>query len=84
MKLMYTVVASAALLIMIGCTDPKGATRVLKQQGYTNIKMTGYEPMMCSQDDAFSTGFEASNPNKMYVSGSVCSGLTKGYTIRFK
>jgi hypothetical protein len=77
----------AAILIVLlfsaGCTDEKGARRVLQQNGYTNITITGYRPFMGSEDDQYSTGFTAISPSGQRVSGSVCSGVLKGSTIRF-
>lgn len=73
------------LVVMIltcfrGCTDESGARRVLEQQGYTQIEITGYRPFM--SEDQFSTGFKAVSPNGSHVSGAVTSGVMKGYTIR--
>jgi len=66
-----------------GCTDPAGATRVLTQQGYTNIEITGYRWGMGGEGDTHITGFEATSPNGTRVSGAVTSGWLKGSTIRF-
>jgi hypothetical protein len=76
----------AAITIIIGlgaCSDAPTAERVLRENGYTDIKTTGYDFFACGKGDNFSTGFTATSPNGHKVSGSVCSGLLKGATIRF-
>jgi hypothetical protein len=71
------------LLCATGCTRTDQATMVLKNEGYTDIKITGYALFMCGEDDTFSTEFTAKNRNGQIVSGAVCSGLLKGATIRY-
>ena len=67
-----------------GCKDAAGTKRVLAQNGYTNIVITGWRPFMKSDTDWYSTGFEATSPNGSKVTGAVTSGLFwKGSTIRF-
>ena len=70
------------LLGMGGCTDPDSALKALKDQGYDEIKITGYEFGACGRDDSYSTGFEAKSLSGKKVKGVVCSGLFKGSTIR--
>lgn len=66
------------------CTRPEQATRLLEQQGYTDIRITGWRPMMAGKDDNVSTGFEATAPNGEKVSGAVTGGMIfKGSTVRF-
>lgn len=75
---------AAAALVLAACTDPKEATRVLEENGYTEVKMTGYSFFACSKDDFFHTGFEATSVVGKRVEGTVCSGmLFKNSTIRF-
>jgi len=76
-------IALIALLCATGCTRTDQAITVLKNEGYTDIKITGYEFFMCGKGDTFSTGFTAKNRNGKIVSGAVCSGLLKGATIRY-
>lgn len=71
-----------AYLCRDGCTSPDDTVRVLEQQGYTNIKITGWRPMMAGKDDTFSTGFEATSPSGAHVTGAVTGGWMKGNTIR--
>lgn len=70
------------ILCLFSCTDEDKATRILKEQGYTEIKITGYSPFACSEDDVYSTGFKAKSVSGNYVKGTVCTGLLKGSTIR--
>jgi hypothetical protein len=73
------------LLILTSCTDKDDAIRILSQQGYTEITITGYDYGACGKDDKFSTGFTALNLNNKVVRGTVCKGfLLKGSTIRLK
>jgi hypothetical protein len=70
------------VLLLAGCTSSNEARRVLAQDGFTNIKTTGYRPFKCSDSDSFQTGFEA-DKNGKHITGTVCSGLLKGATIRY-
>lgn len=72
-----------AFLFFVGCTDENGATRTLRNNGFTNIEITGWSPFSCSEEDVFRTGFEATSPTGVRLSGAVCGGWFKGNTIRF-
>ena len=61
----------------------KGKTQ-LENQGYTNVKNTGYNMFCCDDNDTFSTGFEALDINGNKIEGCFCSSLLKGVTIRFE
>ena len=79
------IVLILAALLLAACTSPESATRVLTSNGYTDVRMTGYNFFACSQDDVFHTGFEAKSPNGTPVKGTVCAGLIfKNSTIRFE
>lgn len=80
------IVFSIALVALIaGCVNNSDATRILSQQGYTDIRMTGYQWWACSDDDFYHTGFVAKSPANVEVEGCVCSGLLfKNSTIRLK
>lgn len=72
------------LLTGSGCTNQKDATRILQENGYTNIEMTGYRWFLCGRDDWYHTGFRATHYAQQPITGAVCSGLLfKGSTIRF-
>lgn len=79
-----TIIVSGFFLIAPkACTQEEKTTRLLEQQGYTNITITGWRPSMAGKDESFSTGFEATSPNGQRVSGAVTGALLKGSTIRF-
>ena len=70
-------------LSLTACTQPETASRVLSSQGFTNIKMDGYDFFNCSKDDAYHDKFAAKGPTGQQVSGVVCAGLFfKGSTVR--
>lgn len=83
MKRLLLAVASVATLALAACSDGDTARRVLIQQGYTEIEITGYSPFSCGKDDSFATGFVATSPAGIRISGTVCSAFFKGATIRF-
>ena len=80
---MKKIVLIAAVLLMTGCTSKNDAERALRAEGFTDIKITGYDFLACSEDDFYHTGFVAKR-NGRTVRGTVCSGiLFKGATIRY-
>ncbi|AEC53152.1 hypothetical phage protein [Synechococcus phage S-CRM01] len=80
--IVFVIVLSLAFGLS-SCTQPDRAFFTLQDQGYTEIKIGGYGFLRCSEDDNFATNFTAVNANGSRVSGTVCSGLFKGSTIRF-
>lgn len=80
-------VLSIVFMAILFFTDfgiqPVRTTNLLESQGYLNIKLTGYKIFACSKGDIFSSGFIAFKDGKQ-IEGTVCSGLFKGATIRFK
>ncbi len=72
----------ALVLGSSACTSESDAKRALTGAGYTDITWTGYKAFSCSEDDAFHTGFRAKGPTGKTVTGTVCSGVLKGSTIR--
>ena len=82
---MRKMVLIAVAILFVGCTQPEKAEQVLRQQGYTEISITGWKPFMCGEDDTYSTGFTATAVNGERVSGAVTSGFWfKGNTVRLK
>ncbi len=80
----FMIATIGLLAIILGaCSDAPNTTRILSDQGYTNIKTTGYSIFSCGKEDSFSTGFEATSPSGKRVKGVVCSGWMKGGTVRF-
>lgn len=74
-----------ATLCVTACTRQDNATRILQEQGYTDIKITGYNWFGCSSDDSTHTGFIAKSATGATVEGTVCAGwVLKNSTIRFK
>lgn len=71
-------------LSLTACSNGNDAQKALEAQGFTDIETTGYSAFACSDDDFFSTGFVATNPQGKRVKGTVCSGLLfKNATIRW-
>jgi len=81
---MKKIILIAVAVLFVGCTQPEKAEQVLRQQGYTNIEITGWEPFMKGEDDVFSTGFTATAQNGETVRGAVTGGWFKGSTVRLK
>jgi hypothetical protein len=78
------IIIAIMLLAISACTDSGNAKRILKSQGYENIKITGYRFFSCSQDDTYHTGFEAQTQSGDAITGTVCSGIFfKNSTVRF-
>ena len=61
-------------------TDVEGSTQALKDQGFTPIKVGGYDMFAC--DTIYATEFTATNANGDEVKGAVCRGLlNKSYSV---
>lgn len=85
LRIFFALVVGAVLVSMVlttGCTDPRGTTRVLEQNGYTDVEITGWRPFAGDKGDYFSTGFRAKSVIGTEVTGTVTSGWFKGKTIR--
>ncbi len=80
---MRKIIIVASLIALAACTDEPTARRALEMAGYTDITVGGYSPYMCGHGDQYSTKFTARNPAGRMVEGAVCSGWSKGATIRF-
>lgn len=72
----------ALAFVLSSCSDGEGTTKLLEEQGYSNIVIKGYDGWSCHDDDHFSTEFEATGPTGKQVHGTVCLDL-KGSYIRF-
>jgi hypothetical protein len=86
---MKTRIASLLILIIMlsACTSDNAfdkGKRQLEQQGYSDIKSTGYDWFCCSDKDTFSNGFTAKDSKGNVVEGCICSGILKGVTVRFE
>ena len=63
--------------------DPEGAEKTLTNHGYTSIRMTGLSFFGCSsQQDTFRSGFQATTPSGIVVTGTVCRGWLSGSQVR--
>lgn len=86
MKSLLAFVAISATVCLAGCdVNPTDVTNVVESQGYKDVKVTGYQLVFsgCGKDDSFNSGFTATSADgKHQVSGVVCGGLFKGYTVR--
>lgn len=73
-----------ALGLLSSCgVNPAEARRALEAQGMTGVKVLGFAPFGCGEDDVFKSYFEAIGVNGRKVTGVVCSGFLKGVTVRF-
>lgn len=84
-KLPLIILLSAPFVMMAtlaGCTSEKEARRAVESLGMEFVRSTGYRPFSCSEDDMFRTGFEAVDAKGRPVTGTVCSALLKGATVR--
>lgn len=82
MKTTQTFAAVIVIATLSACTKPDDTKRVLSDNGYTNIEITGYRMFKCDEKDTFCTGFSATSPIGKRVTGAVGSGIMKAYTIR--
>jgi hypothetical protein len=72
------------IILLSSCSNSNDANKALTAMGFTDIQTTGYKWFACSDDDWYHTGFTATNPQGMQVSGVVCSGFFfKNSTVRF-
>lgn len=84
MKKATLILLALLAIVSTSCTNEKKTREILQKEGYTDIKITGYDAFECSDQDSYSTGFCATNAAGNRVCGTVCGGLFKGYTIRYK
>lgn len=83
LSLVLVVVMLAIVFVSTGCTAPDRTAETLRQQGFTDVETTGYSWLACGKDDAFATGFTATNAQGVRVEGTVCCGWFKSCTVRF-
>lgn len=81
-KFILGLVVTSLSISLVACTDNPKTIKVLSDQGYTNITITGYKAFSCNSDDTIRTGFTATSIAGKSVSGTVCTGFLKGSTIR--
>lgn len=73
-----------ALSLLVGCSADNGkVARVLEHEGCTQTVVGGWEFFNgCGEKDTFTNSFSCVK-NGTPVKGWVCSGLLKGYTVRY-
>ena len=84
---MNRIIMITSILILCSCTsnnDFEKGKKQLEQQGYTNVKDTGYKLLGCDEKDIYRQGFEAVDSKGDTIEGYFCSGIFKGVTVRIK
>jgi len=81
MKSLFLLVVA---IVLVSCTDVKGATEAVKNTGLTPVAVGHYGLFSCSEKDIWSTKFVAKRADGTLVKGVVCRGFFKGSTVRFK
>ncbi|WP_417219036.1 hypothetical protein [Achromobacter spanius] len=84
---MKAILCIALVIGLTGCSDAQNAQRILRNSGYSEIQITGYQWFGCGKDDPVRTGFTAKSPSGAHVTGMVCQGwgwFSKGATVRFE
>lgn len=80
---MKKAIAIGSVLLLCACTDEVRSRQALENQGFTDIRFTGYDAFACSEDDGLHTGFVAKNAQGKMVHGTVCCGILKSCTVRW-
>jgi len=76
------IVILTLLIVPHTCTMiPEKAKQALKDNGYTDVELTGYKYFKCGSDP-FNTTFTGKSITGHKVTGAVCGGFAKGTTIR--
>lgn len=79
----YMLLAAAALAVMVERIPTQADTRkVLAAEGYSNVRLTGYEWFDCSRGEIYHQGFVATSATGQKVVGTVCSGVFAGAVVR--
>lgn len=81
-----TALVAAAVGALAGCSDPSDSNvaSCARKHGFTDVRVEGWAPFVCGEDDTFATTFTATNARGERVEGVACTSLvTKGCTIRF-
>lgn len=82
-RLVSLAAVAAITLTVTACVNEPEARKVLEAQGFTDIKINGYQLFGCGKEDFDHTGFTAVGPSGKTVTGVVCGGWLKGSTVRF-
>lgn len=75
----------AAFPLTGGCTvESHDVKRIVEQQSnVTYVQSQPYRYWACGKGDSFNAGFIAKNDKGETVTGVVCGGFFKAYTVRF-
>lgn len=81
-SLKIAAVLSFSVLVSCG-VDPNQGERILRSQGLTDVQIGSYAVWGCGKDDSFGSNFSAKNASGEAVTGVICGGFLKGYTVRY-
>lgn len=77
-----TIIIAIAALSLTACgVNHQAGKRVVESHGFTDVVIGGYAFFSCGKDE-FASSFTAKDANGNPVSGAICSGWFKGYTVR--
>lgn len=78
------VALSAIALAVASCgVNPEKAEKVLRSSGVQNPVIDGYAWFGCDEKDSFASNWHGIGNDGKPVSGVICGGIFKGYTVRF-
>lgn len=81
---MKKLIAIACLSLLAGCgVNEVKAKRILESQGLSDVIIGGYTILGCGKEDTYRSSFTAKDAHGQNISGVVCGGMLKGYTVRF-
>lgn len=76
--------AFVAAISLSACgVDPDTAKRALAAHGIRDAEIGGHAWFGCSDQDTFASVWTGMGADGKPVSGVICGGLLKGYTVRF-
>lgn len=84
MKKFLSILIIALLFSCQNDNDFNKGKAQLENQGYIDVKSTGYKYFCCGDKDMYSTGFICQDKKGRVVKGCICSSPFKGVTIRFE
>jgi len=70
------------LLSLMSCVNADRMYEVIEQDGVESVEITGYAWTGCGEDDSIKQKFIGIKNNKP-VSGVICGGILKAYTVRY-
>ncbi|EJU14949.1 hypothetical protein LH128_01197 [Sphingomonas sp. LH128] len=77
------IIAAVAALALAGCApNPAELRGAVEDFGFTDVRLGDHAWFGCSRDDTFRQRWTGRNAAGAPVSGVVCGGFGKGYTVR--